>query len=231
MHFSNRESQEFFYGSERMSRSCCVLDLDSTLVNTFGTEKDRHFVEGETRDVPKSRFFDLSFDGLYMWGSKRPYCDKFLKSCFDIFDVVGIWSAGIEPYVNEISYEIFSNRGFVPDFVWSKEDCVQTFHEESNRPVRQKPLSKIYSEIGNIDPKRTIIFDDNISVCDQDSLNHFVVPPWNGNLETMHVPDNCLLLISEWIEQKVSKAKDYTKLSHKGILDGPKVVWTPCQLK
>jgi hypothetical protein len=213
-----------------MSRSCCVLDLDSTLVNTFGTEQNHHFIKGETRKDPTDRFFDLSFDGIYMWGAVRPHCRVFLESCFEVFDVVGIWSAGLEPYVHEIAYEVFTNQGFTPDFVWSKEDCVQTYHEEFENLVRQKPLSKIYTNLGDIDPKRTLLFDDNMSVCSQDPLNHVTVPAWCGELESLHVPDTYLLEASKWIKQKVSKARDYTSLSHKELL-GPNVIWTPCQLK
>jgi hypothetical protein len=166
-----------------------------------------------------------------MWGATRPHCETFLESCFNTFDIVGIWSAGVEPYVQQIAYEVFSSKGFVPHFVWSKEDCVQTYHEESEKVVRQKPLSKIYSTFGDIDPRKTLIFDDNSLVCEQDALNHVTIPAWCGDLETLHVPDNCLLLASEWLDQKVSKADNYISLSHKELFDNPNVVWTPCQLR
>lgn len=221
----------FDFSRKKMSRSCCVLDLDSTLVNTFGSEANWHLVVGETRKVPTERLFNLRFEELFMWGSERPYCYEFLDACFRNFDVVGIWSAGIQPYVHEIAYEVFAKKGFPPDFVWSKEDCVQTYNEEIEKPVRQKPLSKIYATLGDIDPKRTLLFDDNSLVCEQDALNHVTVPPWCGELESLHAPDNCLLLAAKWLDEKVAKANDYTTLSNKEIFTGPNAVWSPCQLK
>lgn len=198
-------------------RSCAVLDLDSTLVHIWGDEEDWHLIEGEIRPNAVDRLIDVRFESDFMWGTRRPHTDEFLRSCFDHFDLVGVWSAGIEPYVDEIVHEVFTNRGFVPDFVWSKKECVRTFNEENGHQVYQKPLSKLYARLGNIDPNRTLLFDDNIWACDQDPLNHVLIPPWCGKLESLHFEDDALLRVSRWIEQKVAPSENYKMLSLKGV--------------
>lgn len=198
------------------TKSCAVLDLDSTLVHIWGDETDWHFVEGEARRNAITRLVDIRFGEQFMWGTRRPYVEDFLQSCYNHFDVVGVWSAGIKPYVEEIVKEVFYNNGFTPDFVWSKNDCVRTFHEESEKTMRQKPLSKLYSAFPHIDPNRTLLFDDNEWACEQDPLNHVMVPPWCGDLETLHVEDQVLLKVARWIEQ-LKGEENYKMVSTKGL--------------
>lgn len=88
-------------------KSCAVLDLDSTLVNMFGDEKTWDYMQGETRPKVLAATLNIKVNGNFMWGAKRPYCDSFLKACFQTFDLVGIWSAGTTEYVNEIVIDLF----------------------------------------------------------------------------------------------------------------------------
>uniref|UniRef100_A0A6C0CIB1 FCP1 homology domain-containing protein n=1 Tax=viral metagenome TaxID=1070528 RepID=A0A6C0CIB1_9ZZZZ len=198
-------------------RSCSVIDLDSTMVHIWGDEHDWFVVEGESRPNATNRLIDIKFDVDFMWGTRRPYTDEFLHACYNHFDLVGVWSAGIGPYVNEIVEEVFISRGFNPDFIWSKKDCVRTFHEESGQQIYQKPLTKLYNQLGNIDPNRTLLFDDNVWACEQDPLNHVLIPAWCGDLETLHIDDHSLLRVSKWIEQKVASSRNYKMLSLKGV--------------
>jgi hypothetical protein len=199
------------------SRSCAVIDLDATLVHIWGDETDWYLVEGEERPKAVDRLVDIRFDRDFMWGTRRPHTDDFLEACFSCFDVVGVWSAGVAPYVNEIVEEVFIARGFKPHFTWSKTECVKTYHEESRQQIYQKPLTKLYNKIGNIDSNRTLLFDDNLWACEQDPLNHVLLPPWCGDMKTLHFDDDALLRLSKWIEQKVAPAENYKMLSLKGV--------------
>ena len=72
-------------------RSAAILDLDATLVNTFGDERDWSETEGEDRNPAKQRIFNLCVDkSMFMWGTKRPYAKEFLRTCFENFDIVDL---------------------------------------------------------------------------------------------------------------------------------------------
>ncbi len=194
-------------------KSCAIIDLDSTVVNTFGTENNWSFVAHETRPGVKKRIYDIKVNGNFMWGTRRPFHKEFLNACLKYFDIVGVWSAGSAPYVKEIVEEVFEQR---PYFVWSKNDCTVGFLEEGYLRVRQKPLSKLFEEYPMIDPNRTLIFDDVESVCEQDSLLHVHVPPWHGDLETLYLEDTHLQSLSKWIATKIPNSQDYKTIPLKG---------------
>jgi len=199
--------------------SCVILDLDSTLVNMFGTEKEWVYMKGETRPEVLQRVLNIRVNGNFMWGAKRPHCDGFLKTCFEIFDAVGVWSAGSTPYVEEIVAELFDPLGKRPDFIWSKPDCVDGLLEDGTLRVKQKPLWKLYHRYPEFDPQKTLIIDDNFQVCEQDTLNHVHVPGFDGTYESLHTNDDTLLDLSNWMLERLPNSRDYKSLSLKGVLN------------
>ena len=55
-------------------KSCLVLDLDSTLIHTFGDLNNWEFVSGEESSRKQKRIFTIDFEvndrSLFMWGTK-----------------------------------------------------------------------------------------------------------------------------------------------------------------
>jgi TFIIF-interacting CTD phosphatase-like protein len=188
-------------------KSVIILDLDATLVNTFGDAENWIEVNDECRDEQCKRLYNVKSESGFLWGAKRPHLDHFLATCFDNFDVVGVWSAGSHMYVNEIVIEIFRDQQ--PDFVWSKEDCVSCYVEWNETYVRSKPLAKIWDTFPHFDKKRTLLIDDAEDVCIQNPLNHILIPPWTGSFDTLSKPDEVLLVLSAWIEQNAHKTTNF----------------------
>lgn len=178
--------------------SAVVLDLDATLVNTFGEADTWHEVNGECRAEECKRLFALKSETGFMWGTKRPNLSKFLNSCFRNFDVVAVWSAGTYVYVHEVVEVIFGSRQ--PEFVWTKEDCIPCFAEEAGVYVNSKPLTKLWMKYPNLDPKKTLLFDDSPDVCEQDPLNHKLVPPWDGTWDSLSKADSVLDTLADWMD-------------------------------
>ena len=204
-------------------KSCAVLDLDSTLVDMFGTEEEWRYMLGEKRQKVLASTLTIKVAGNFMWGAKRPYCDEFLAACFETFDLVGVWSAGSVEYVDEVVQELFGGDR-KPAFIWAKPMCVESvvIGGVDSAPevlkTRQKPLSKLFKEYPNIDPDRTLIFDDMIEVCQQDSLHHVHVPAFFGKYDSLHSEDNSLLQLSRWMKTHVAKFHDYKRLALKGVV-------------
>lgn len=191
---------------KKMSKSCCVLDLDSTLVDTFGLEADCHLMQERNPIV-----FDICVRKTFMWGTVRPHFKEFLRACFRTFDVVGVWSAGNKSYVKAIVEEIFVRNGFMPAFVWTNEMC------EIVDDDIHKPLRKVYAAFPDIDQKRTLLFDDLESCGAYDKENFVNVPAWSYGIESMSMDDHVLFHLSKWIREKVSKSKNYKLLPRKDI--------------
>ena len=187
--------------------SVVVLDLDSTLVNTFGERDTWHEVNGECRAEQCERLFNLNSESGFMWGTKRPNLSKFLNSCFRNFDIVGVWSAGSYVYVHEVVEVIFGQRS--PRFVWTKDDCVSCFAEQGGVYVNSKPLIKLWSKYPHFDPKRTLLIDDSPDVCAQNPLNFIHVPPWDGTWDSLSKSDNVLAKLSDWMDS-LKSVSDFT---------------------
>lgn len=177
-------------------KSCAVLDIDATLVDMFGTYDNWKHAKLEYRENALERIICIDSADLFYWGTKRPHLDEFLKTCFETFDIVGIWSAGSKSYVKEMVKEIFCGKEYYPYFVWSKEYCVSQLDFSNKMIVKQKPLTKLYDTFPEIDPKRTLIFDDRIDVTHQDMLNHVWVQPWGTGYETVGKSDDFFLRLS-----------------------------------
>lgn len=194
-----------------MSQSCIILDLDSTLINTFDG-----FSSPEALDSYESPEDVYNLFGNY-YGVFRPGISQFLETCFSNFDQVCVWSAGTEDYVAEVVSKIKAFSIKKPYFVWSREYCVSVYNGDQS--LLQKPLSKVFAAYPNIDPKRTFILDDYRDVCQQDSLYHIHIPAWKGEIEEINrKKDNHLKSLTSWIKNtNIYDVKDFRDLSHGNI--------------
>jgi hypothetical protein len=189
------------------------LDLDATLVDTFGDEEIRQYLDDEDPQLME-RYFEINSDSYMMWGSLRPHTKEFLATCQEVFDMVGIWSAGTYDYVHMIVDDVLEIE---PSFVWTRNDCEFHYDPYLCEVIRQKPLQLLFDAMPCIDPKRTLIVDDYSSVCRQDTLQHIHLPAWRGAFAGLIKPDDALLKLGTWFQETISTAEDYKFIPHKDI--------------
>ena len=187
-------------------------DSDETLVHFFGNENNWKYVEDYDNTFVKPRILDIVVENEFMWGIARPHVSEFLDAAFETFDVVGVWSAGVEDYVQEIVKKIFKKK---PYFVWSRKMCEMMVTDTDT--VRQKPLSKLYTAFPEIDPNRTLIVDDRSEVCAQDILSHIDVAIWDATFDDLDRNDNILACLITFMRQKVDGSDNFKLLSTKNI--------------
>jgi hypothetical protein len=196
------------------TKSCVVLDLDATLINTFGTIHNWRFADLDNIRA-NNRIFDIKTEGSFLWGTKRPGVEQFLKACFKHFDVVGVWSAGAHDYVHKIVEILFPAR---PDFIWTRDDCVDTMQDEEKiDTVRQKPLEKLFRSFPEINPKKILIFDDYLDVCGQNTMYHVHVPAWRFDFESITATDLTMTKLAKWVAT-LETFHDYKFASPKSAL-------------
>ncbi|KAK1362170.1 FCP1 homology domain-containing protein [Heracleum sosnowskyi] len=93
---------------------------------------------------------------------KRPFCDDFLKFCFERFEV-GLWSAAREHNIQVLLNTLlgaYRNRLL---FVWDQEDCTDTEFmclDNKYKPIFLKELDKVWEKHGQYSSSNTMLIDD-----------------------------------------------------------------------
>nr|GLL39155.1 uncharacterized FCP1 homology domain-containing protein C1271.03c-like isoform X2 [Ipomoea trifida] len=102
---------------------------------------------------------------------KRPFCDDFLRFCFDKFDV-GIWSSRLKKNLDPIVDYLLGDQKKKLLFCWNMSHCTQTgFNtpENKSKPLVFKELRKIWeNEFPNVawavkgyyNESNTLLLDD-----------------------------------------------------------------------
>ncbi|KAK6943967.1 FCP1 homology domain [Dillenia turbinata] len=112
--------------------------------------------------VPRNRRPDGVYRAHLVY--KRPYCEGFVKFCFERFEV-GIWSSAEERNIlgaldNVLGAE-FKKKLL---FVWDQNDCIDTGFqslENENKPLFLKDLLKIWELWpGRFSPSNTLLIDE-----------------------------------------------------------------------
>tara|TARA_R110002072_G_scaffold45565_4_gene126730 strand:+ start:12370 stop:13218 length:849 start_codon:yes stop_codon:yes gene_type:complete len=177
-----------------------VLDLDETMVHTFGHEAElASFIE-ELGELDKKRIKKLDFsDGSgSMWTYVRPHAELFLEVAFAEFDTVSVWSAGTYEYVHKLVDLLFVNRR--PKFVMTRNDCNEIQVGNPDGACRFKPLENIYTVHPSHNRYNTLIVDDRTDICGFNCLNNIKIPEFSigdHNHEIL-VGDFSLLILAEW---------------------------------
>ncbi|XP_060191801.1 uncharacterized protein LOC132621520 [Lycium barbarum] len=102
---------------------------------------------------------------------KRPYCNDFLKFCFERFDV-GIWSSRSKKIVVKVVDYLLGNLKHKLLFCWDMSHSTQTMFktlENKHKPLVCKELSKVWDrydpnlpwERGDYDESNTLLLDDS----------------------------------------------------------------------
>jgi hypothetical protein len=133
----------------------------------------------------------------------RPYFDKFIKYCFENYDV-GIWSAANKEYVDFLLKDIFKTYASDLQFSWSSEQC-ENMEGTSLRLV--KPLRKIWeSGAGKLykwNENNTLMIEDKEDSCQQNPRNCLIIPKFKGE------KDDRVLEYLESFLQKISHGQNF----------------------
>lgn len=145
-----------------------ILDIDSTLIESYMLKDKNFFNELKSKNTDNNIIFysfvgddNIEYNVIFC---KRPGLDEFLDFIFSKFKDVSIWSAGINRYVNSISYKIFGEERFNKlKLLYSRKHCDQ---------VANLSFKKIFS-IKGFEPSKTIILDDNDTTFTENVENAF----------------------------------------------------------
>jgi len=222
-----------------------ILDLDETLVHSWenpqfletyqiysNPEIYRKFHPTGSSQIAYSILLDLPQGQNRIWGLFRPDMYKFLNFSGDYFDNILVWSAGIEPYVEEITKLIFLESGMKPPkLIWSRSKC------SNYQGYYHKPISELLSDISRrpfsqlkIDPKSTLILDDKTYTFMQNPENGILIPIYHpGQDRPGKIPymedlldrsDDALSKLTDWLDQpEVKNSTDVRNLDKSQIFN------------
>jgi len=187
-----------------------ILDLDETLVHTFDITDDFQAFSDDLSDEQKQRVYVLKFPGgETLVGYIRPHAEEFLKTAFEEFETVGVWSAGTEYYVNLIVGLLFTDQK--PLFVMSRDQCNELIVGKETTPCRYKPLEVVYHHYPDHNESNTVIVDDRHDICSLNCMNNIRIPEFQINSRTYYdlVDDSTLLTLAKWFQsEEFRKARD-----------------------
>ncbi|KMZ69840.1 hypothetical protein ZOSMA_205G00160 [Zostera marina] len=209
-----------------------VLDVNGVLGDVvFATQQ------------PNREYIRISGKSVF----KRPYCDEFLKFCFETFDV-GVWSSRKNYNLNPALRFLMGNRMRDLLFCWDQMKCTRTGYntiEDRKKPLVLKELDLLWKR-GRYSPSNTLLVDDSPykAICNPPHTAIFPYPYDYQNLvdnslgpggdlrvylEGLAASDN----VQEYVEkhpfgQKAITEKDPDWLYYKKIIDkinSEKVNW------
>ncbi|KAJ6293929.1 hypothetical protein OIU76_022075 [Salix suchowensis] len=102
---------------------------------------------------------------------KRPFCDDFLRFCFQKFDV-GVWSSRTRRNLNPLIDFLFGDSRHKLLFCWDQSHCTDTGFttvENTSKPMFLKELKKLWEYLestphlnkGEYDESNTLLLDDS----------------------------------------------------------------------
>ncbi|KAJ6370109.1 hypothetical protein OIU76_028390 [Salix suchowensis] len=102
---------------------------------------------------------------------KRPFCDDFLRFCFQKFDV-GVWTSRTKRNMNPLIDFLFGDSRHKLLFCWDQSHCTDTGFttvENTSKPMFLKELKKIWEYLestphlnkGEYDESNTLLLDDS----------------------------------------------------------------------
>lgn len=219
-------------------RKTLILDLDETLVHSW---ENPQFLETYRiyEDPEKYRLFhplgshQIAYSMLLempggtqsrIWGLHRPHLYEFLSFAAENFDIL-VWSAGIRPYVDEITKQIFLESGLMsPKVIWSRSNC------QNYNGLYHKPISELLDELSRrpyttfqVDPKSTLVIDDKPHTFMSNPANGILIPAYHpGKTPTLEQlldrSDDALLKLKAWLERpEVMNAPDVRTLDKSKI--------------
>ncbi|KAK9748134.1 hypothetical protein RND81_02G038100 [Saponaria officinalis] len=132
--------------------------------------------------------FTLKGEGVF----KRPFCDDFLKFCFEKFDV-GIWSSRTKENVTTVLHFLMKNTENKLVFCWDHSHCTKT----DGKSLVLKELKKLWENSENNLPwERDFYNESNTILLDVSAYKGIRNPPYTAvypmPYSFEHVNDNSL---------------------------------------
>ncbi|KAF8399609.1 hypothetical protein HHK36_015478 [Tetracentron sinense] len=157
----NKEVEASHSSPERALISCSrrkllILDLNGLLADIVSFVPDGY--EADMKFAKKALF-------------KRPFCDDFLKFCFERFDV-GVWSSRTKRNVDIVVDFLMGDMKNKLLFCWDQYHCTETGYntvEDRHKPLILKELKKLWEkhepnlpwEKGYYNESNTLLLDDS----------------------------------------------------------------------
>ncbi|KAD5803111.1 hypothetical protein R6Q59_024680 [Mikania micrantha] len=105
---------------------------------------------------------------------KRPFCEGFLKFCFERFEV-GIWSSAMEHNIGEVLTNVMGELKSKLLFTWDQKHCTKTDFmclDNKDKPVFLKELDHIWKKYGYsasntlliTDPEKALLNPPNTAI-------------------------------------------------------------------
>ncbi|KAH8487152.1 hypothetical protein H0E87_025937 [Populus deltoides] len=121
---------------------------------------------------------------------KRPFCDDFLRFCFEKFDV-GVWSSRTKRNVNPLIDFLFGDSRHKLLFCWDQSHCTDTGFttvENRSKPLFLKELKKIWEYLestlqlnkGEYNESNTLLLDDSPYKALCNPVHTAIFPPSYG---------------------------------------------------
>lgn len=216
-----------------------ILDLDETCLHSFQNIDLLHQsgILTDPRAIKlRKRIYILNINDLYgrgdgkvtqIWGIMRPGLRKFLKFCFNYFNIVTVWSAGIPKYVHAAVNSIFKGLP-KPNVIFSRPDCLNEAPKGSRDLILSKPIEKMINynsklkELMNL--SNTFIVDDRIDYVKFNFNNGIIIPPYNPSptIESFKLKDYALIKIIIWLlRQDTMNAQDVRFIKKDNIFTIP----------
>lgn len=234
----NRLLSEFRLYSKVIKRGksngkCIVWDLDETLLRTF--DKYSSFKKLNLRHLPLAirmriyviKVLDDSTGSLDpMWGILRDYAREIMIYCLQNFDLVVIWTAGIEHYAYECRDVLFHNLE-QPDLTYHRGHCapIKELIDGKLRIIDYyKPLEKMIQQekdfLGVMRLDNTVVIDNRPETFKENAENGIAIPDfWPSYKEDhFHRKDTALKDLMNFFDTpEFRDSKDVRKLDKKNI--------------
>jgi len=208
-----------------------IFDLDECIIHTM---KENHYdnVEKELLVLPeymsaRQRMFsmDLKDFGVsrgtgrnnHMWGVTRPHLIEFLKFCRGYFQFIGVWSAAVTPYIDNIVHSVFLDI-LTPDIVYSR-DMVENLSKDDYH----KPITRMLNDprvVGKIDIKEVFFLDDKNDNFRSSPSNGVTIPRYEPypNYSSIMADDTSLLQFQQWLSKPEVIVSNDIRLLDKSLI-------------
>ncbi|KAL8204954.1 hypothetical protein R6Q57_010577 [Mikania cordata] len=130
--------------------------------------------------IPRNRKPDFCSGNFMIYN--RPFCEGFLKFCFERFEV-GIWSSAMEHNIDGVLTHVMRDNKSKLLFTWDQNQCTETDFmclDKKHKPVFLKELDHIWKKKYNFYPWSNGKYSASNTLLISDPLNALLNPPNTG---------------------------------------------------
>lgn len=176
-----------------------VLDIDECLLHTFTEDIDWELYRDLRNDAAtRDRVAKISFGTNSFWFAKRPGLVEFLDFCFEHFETVTVWSAGVTPYVEAVVAKLFKKKK--PHLVMTRSHVLRN-SLDPDVVSYSKPLLFYFERMPQATPETTVLIDDRRENSKYDPENIIHIPEYDVTQDRDEIEqgDRTLRNLKEWL--------------------------------